>query len=84
MQIADVINITPIDIDQPLSQESRPRLNRQSQVDWIDMVDDFEAWMLINESELGIKFYQQFKNGEIDDQELFRELYFIMNNELFD
>jgi hypothetical protein len=84
MQIADVIKITPIENDQPLTDESRPRLNRQSKVDWVEMVDDLEAWMLVNESELGIKLYQQYKNDEIDEQEFFRELYFIMYNEIFD
>jgi hypothetical protein len=60
------------------------RLNRQSRVDWTTKLDEFEAYLLATESKIGVQLYRQYLDDEIDEQTLYRELYFIMYTECFD
>lgn len=60
------------------------KLNRKSEVDWTTKVDDFEAYILATDTELGIKLHDQFQNDEIDEQTFYRELFFIIHNEVFE
>jgi hypothetical protein len=83
--VTALLNLSSIDAEDSWDEEEPlTKLNRQSIVDWTRLVSEADVDDLTAHHEQGVKLLEQYINDEITYEDLYRELYFLINEEQFE